>query len=72
MAARWRSTSTAKTVTQPNGETVPFEIDAGRRTTLLEGLDEIGLTLRDIAEIDAFKRRDREAHPWIYNPALNG
>lgn len=29
------------------------------------------MTLRDLATIDAFQRRDREAHPWIYDPALN-
>jgi 3-isopropylmalate/(R)-2-methylmalate dehydratase small subunit len=63
---------TTKAVTLPSGDIVAFEINAGRRTTLLEGLDEIGITLRDIAAIEAFQRRDRAEHPWIYNPALNG
>jgi 3-isopropylmalate/(R)-2-methylmalate dehydratase small subunit len=62
----------AKTVTLPDGEVVPFEIDAGRRTILLEGLDEIGMTLRDISAIEEFQRRDRELHPWVYFTALDG
>jgi 3-isopropylmalate/(R)-2-methylmalate dehydratase small subunit len=56
----------------PDGAVVPFEIDAGRRTILLEGLDEIGVTLRDISAIEEFQRRDRELHPWVYLPALDG
>jgi 3-isopropylmalate/(R)-2-methylmalate dehydratase small subunit len=62
----------AKTVALPDGAVIPFEIDAGRRTILLEGLDEIGVTLRDISAIEEFQRRDRELHPWVYLPALDG
>ena len=48
-----------------NGAT-PFEIDPLRRKALLEGLDEIGLTLSREAEIAAFQAADRKRRPWVY------
>ena len=45
---------------------LPFEIDDARRMKLLEGLDDIGMTLRRGAEIIEFQNRDRKARPWIY------
>jgi len=35
-----------------------------QRTALLEGLDEIGLTLREVQAIEAYEAKDRERHPW--------
>ena len=61
----------AQAVTFPDGEVVPFTIDAGRRRTLLLGLDEIGQSLLDMDSIDAFEQRDRQERPWIYQPPLN-
>jgi 3-isopropylmalate/(R)-2-methylmalate dehydratase small subunit len=61
----------ACTVTGPDGETVSFEIDPARRTALLEGLDEIGMTLKDADAITAFQARDRDARPWIYDAGFN-
>jgi 3-isopropylmalate/(R)-2-methylmalate dehydratase small subunit len=58
-------------VTTPDGSTIPFEIDAARRTALLEGLDEIGMTLKDADAIAAFQARDRETRPWIYEAGFN-
>ncbi len=55
-----------QTVTMPSGETLAFEIDAERRTALLEGHDEIGMTLMRDAEIRAYQERDRAVRPWIY------
>jgi 3-isopropylmalate/(R)-2-methylmalate dehydratase small subunit len=52
-------------------QSLEFTIDEGRRTALLAGLDEIGMTLRDAEAIAAFQQRDREDRPWIYEPALN-
>jgi 3-isopropylmalate/(R)-2-methylmalate dehydratase small subunit len=44
-----------------DGRTVPFELDAERRRRLLEGLDDIALTLQHAADIDAYEReRERE------------
>ena len=44
----------------------PFEVDAELREALLEGRDEIGMTLMREADIRAFQNRDRSARPWIY------
>lgn len=49
-----------------NGDT-PFEIEPLRRKALLEGLDEIGLTLSREADIAAFQAADRERRPWVYD-----
>jgi 3-isopropylmalate/(R)-2-methylmalate dehydratase small subunit len=61
----------AKLVTPPpnsldHGEPAPFDLDEMRRQGLLQGLDEIGLTLTRAAEIDAFQAKDRAERPWIY------
>ena len=56
----------AQTITTPSGRTHRFEIDPRRRTGLLEGLDEIALTLRRDADIRAFQAADRAKRPWIY------
>jgi 3-isopropylmalate/(R)-2-methylmalate dehydratase small subunit len=50
----------------PAGVRHSFAIDPRRRTALLEGLDDIGLTLRRESEIAAFQARDRERRPWIH------
>jgi 3-isopropylmalate dehydrogenase len=55
-----------RTITTPAGVLVSFDIDHEQRQALLEGLDEIGLTLKLADEIDAFQRKDRLDHPWIY------
>ncbi len=53
-------------VVGPDGSRFTFEVDAVGREMLLEGVDEIGLTLRHRAEIDAFQARQRQVRPWIY------
>lgn len=55
-----------QTVTLDDGPTFNFEIDAEPKAALLEGLDEIGLTLRRAEAIDAFQRRDAGSRPWVY------
>jgi 3-isopropylmalate/(R)-2-methylmalate dehydratase small subunit len=52
----------------PHGEEVGFEIEAVRRDALLEGLDEIGQTLKLSGDIAAFQQRDRAARPWVWHP----
>lgn len=54
-------------VTSPSGKTFPFTIEAWRRRALLEGLDEIGLTLLSRAEIASFQAHDRKERPWIWS-----
>ncbi len=53
-------------VTPPSGAAVPFSVDALQREALLEGLDEIGLTLRYADDIAAWQRVDRTARPWVW------
>ena len=54
------------TIVTPNGRIIPFDVEAQRRDMLLEGVDEIGLTMRRDAEIAAFQNKDRVRRPWIY------
>jgi 3-isopropylmalate/(R)-2-methylmalate dehydratase small subunit len=53
-------------ITSPSGARHSFEIDPRRRAGLLEGLDEIALTLRREREIQAFQASDRAERPWIH------
>ncbi len=48
------------------GEVIPFEVDEFRKHCLLEGLDDIGLTLQHSDEIKAFEQQRREQAPWIF------
>lgn len=56
----------AKTVILPNGEAVNFEIDDFRRYRLLNGLDDIGLTLQYADDIKAYEQRRRQEAPWLF------
>lgn len=56
-----------RTITTPSGRKVSFPIDASRRLSLLQGLDEISMTLGRSAQLRAFETRDRQQRPWIYN-----
>ncbi len=56
----------AQTVTRPNGTVMPFEIEPFRKHRLLNGLDDISITLQRRTEIDAFEARQRAAQPWLY------
>lgn len=47
----------------------PFAIDAGERTALLEGLDDIGLSLRHAEAVAAWEEGTRSARPWLQAPA---
>ncbi|MDC1050518.1 3-isopropylmalate dehydratase small subunit [bacterium] len=55
-----------ETITRPNGAMVKFKIDPFRRKCLLEGLDDIGLTLKKEEKISNFETQQREAQPWLY------
>jgi len=56
----------AQTLTTPSGEQIPFEVDPFRKHCLLEGLDDIGLTLQHADEIRAYEARRREEAPWLF------
>jgi 3-isopropylmalate/(R)-2-methylmalate dehydratase small subunit len=53
-------------VMSPRGKEYPFEVPGLRREALLEGLHDIGLTLKREAMIAAHQERDRSLRPWIY------
>ena len=55
-------------VVRPNGEEIPFAVDAFRKHLLLEGLDDIGQTMQRAPAIDAYEARARESAPWM--PAI--
>jgi 3-isopropylmalate/(R)-2-methylmalate dehydratase small subunit len=50
-----------------DSDAIPFQIDDLRRESLLQGLDSIGLTLRDEALIAKWQEADRERRPWVWN-----
>jgi 3-isopropylmalate/(R)-2-methylmalate dehydratase small subunit len=54
----------SQTVTAPDGLTHRFEIDPGRKASLMKGLDEIGETLEHDNAISAFEARRKLAMPW--------
>ena len=54
-------------VIKPSGETIPFEVDEFRKHCLLNGLDDIGLTLEDADDIRAYEEKRREQAPWLFD-----
>ncbi|MDU9405315.1 3-isopropylmalate dehydratase small subunit [Pseudomonas sp. zfem004] len=59
----------AQAVTRPDGKVLKFEIDAFRKHCLLNGLDDIGLTLQDSDAIKAFEGKHRASQPWLFRDA---
>ena len=57
---------TRQVIVAPSGEITTFSIDALARDALLEGLDEIGLTLKSAYEINAWQNADRMNRPWVW------
>jgi 3-isopropylmalate/(R)-2-methylmalate dehydratase small subunit len=56
----------AQSVTTIDGQAFAFEIDALRREALLEGLDDLGLTLKQMDLVRAWQVADRTARPWAW------
>jgi len=57
----------AQTISTPSGAVFSFDIDSFRKHCLLNGLDDIGLTLQQADEIHAFELKRREAAPWQFS-----
>lgn len=55
-----------QTITAPDGMVYKFEVDAHRKHCLLNGLDDIGLTLQHVDEIKVFEENHRAAQPWLF------
>jgi 3-isopropylmalate/(R)-2-methylmalate dehydratase small subunit len=62
--ARFSVDLEAQTVTAPDGTTYAFEVDPFKKHCLLNGLDDIGLTLEKVDAIDAFEAQVRTRFPW--------
>ena len=56
----------AQTITTPEGEIINFDVEEFRKHCLLNGLDDIGLTLQHVDEIRAYEKRRAEEAPWLF------
>jgi len=56
----------AQVIRQPNGETISFEVDEFRKHCLLNGLDDIGLTLQDEEAIRSYESKWQQQCPWLF------
>lgn len=52
-------------ITTSDGVVIPFEIDPFKKHCLLNGLDDIGLTLEKVAAIDTFESQAAQSRPWV-------
>ncbi|EKO50959.1 3-isopropylmalate dehydratase, small subunit [Leptospira kirschneri str. 200803703] len=55
-----------QTVTGPTGKLYHFEVDSFRKYCLYNGLDDIGLTLKQESKIGEFEKKQKEVEPWLY------
>ncbi|MGH1330331.1 MAG: 3-isopropylmalate dehydratase small subunit [Paracoccaceae bacterium] len=55
----------AQEITSSDGQVFPFEVDAFKKHCLLEGLDDIGLTMAKVASIDAYEAQASQSRPWV-------
>jgi 3-isopropylmalate/(R)-2-methylmalate dehydratase small subunit len=57
----------AQLITLANDETIPFEIDEFKKHSLLNGLDDIGLTLQHRDDIQAYEQKRKQQAPWLFS-----
>ena len=55
-----------QTITAPDGKVYKFEVEVFRKHCLLNGLDDIGLSLQHVDEIKAYEQKRREQQPWLF------
>jgi 3-isopropylmalate/(R)-2-methylmalate dehydratase small subunit len=55
-----------QTITRPDGGIVKFEIDGFRKHCLLNGLDDVGLTLQKAPAIGSFEEKNKLSQPWLW------
>ncbi|OWJ58632.1 3-isopropylmalate dehydratase small subunit [Inquilinus limosus] len=55
----------AQEITRPDGQKIRFDLDPFRKHCLINGLDDIGLTLQQTSEIDSFEAKRKTAQPWL-------
>ena len=57
-------------IIKPNGEAIPFEVDSFRKHCLMNGLDDIGLTLAYQDDIAAYEAKTKKTTPWLFAEQL--
>ncbi|MEP0202693.1 MAG: 3-isopropylmalate dehydratase small subunit [Halioglobus sp.] len=57
----------AQTIITPTGRVIDFEVDGFRKNCLLNGLDDIGITLQSADAIRRYQERLRESSPWLFD-----
>jgi 3-isopropylmalate/(R)-2-methylmalate dehydratase small subunit len=55
----------SQTISRPDGQTIAFEVEPFRKHCLLNGLDDIGLTLQKQSKIDSFETTRQLSQPWL-------
>jgi len=55
-----------QTLSTPAGEILRFEVDSFRKLSLLNGLDDIGLTLEKLDQIHRYEKQQRQKTPWLF------
>jgi 3-isopropylmalate/(R)-2-methylmalate dehydratase small subunit len=55
-----------QTIATPTGKVYKFDVEAFRKHCLLNGLDDIGLTLQHVDEINAYEEKHRATQPWLF------
>ena len=53
-------------ISKPDGSTIAFEVDAFRKHCLINGLDDIGLTLQHVSDIKAYETKRKQQAPWLF------
>ena len=53
-------------ITKPDGNTIGFDVDAFRKHCLINGLDDIGLTLQHVEDIKAYEKKRQQQAPWLF------
>jgi len=56
-----------QTITKADGSVIKFDVDEFRKHRLLNGLDDIGLTMQHVEDIKAYEQRRRAEAPWLFN-----
>ncbi|MCI4663567.1 MAG: 3-isopropylmalate dehydratase small subunit [Neomegalonema sp.] len=59
----------AQEISGPDGGVISFDIDPFRKRCLIEGLDDIALTMEKSASIDSFEAKNRASQPWLFKGA---
>ena len=49
---------------------MPFELDEAKKNCLLEGLDDIGMTLNKVSHISSFEEKQKSSSPWLYSQKI--